>query len=87
MGIWAATWQVCLLHVDAFGRVVTDALEKRVCVWASDADNGDDDNDVDAVDDVDDVDDVSARDAVSELELTLISAELFLTAEWQGGQK
>ena len=31
-GHWAATWQVCLLHVDPFGRVVTNALEKRVCV-------------------------------------------------------
>ena len=26
-GISAATWQVCLLHVDAFRRVVADALE------------------------------------------------------------
>ena len=44
-------------------------------------------DDADDAVDVDDVDDVTARDAVSELELTLISAELFLTAEWQGGQK
>ena len=51
------------------------------------ADDDDDVDDVDDGDDVDDVDDVTARDAVSELELTLISAELFLTAEWQGGQK
>ena len=50
-------------------------------------DDADDVDDVDDADDVDDVDDVTARDAVSELELTLISAELFLTAEWQGGQK
>ena len=44
-GICAATWQVCLLHVDAFRRGVTDALEKRVCVEASGDDNCDDDDD------------------------------------------
>ena len=56
-GICAATWQVCLLHVDAFGRVVTDALEKRVCVGASDDDNCNDDDDDDWYAGVDDADD------------------------------
>ena len=99
--MWGCTWNDPSYSAKSSGRhklPPVPSFSKRRgfevagtrCAEDDDADDDDDDDDVDDVDDgddVDDVDDVTARDAVSELELTLISAELFLTAEWQGGQK